>query len=170
MSQGGSSQIGHGLLFSRIWEVASTMIGLLQTSQHTWHHLQTQRSTHQWVILTSVSVVYWYTYPEQWCSICFDFGEALLLCTGCRIGVCTAANPDSMKGCAVWDPKIEDDDFIFFCPYCVQSQKWKQPCPICTPWFVMSLPLTLIACQACITGQSDRATQPAQTAACLIPT
>ncbi|KAF9646686.1 hypothetical protein BDM02DRAFT_3188658 [Thelephora ganbajun] len=70
------------------------------------------------------------TDPTQyslWCSFCYDFRETPVLCAGCRVGLCSAGL-GSMRGCIVWDPRIRTDDFIFFCPYCIKSQK--RPCSI----------------------------------------
>lgn len=56
----------------------------------------------------------------KWCSFCFDFADILLLCAGCRVGVCSTS-PISSRGCALWDEKIDDSDFIFYCPDCCRS-------------------------------------------------
>jgi len=56
----------------------------------------------------------------KWCSICFDFGQTLLLCAGCRVGVCVTS-PVSHIGCAVWHPGIHNNDFVYHCPWCARS-------------------------------------------------
>jgi len=79
------------------------------------------------LVCNAGSVFLSHTYTEQWCSFCYDFGEMLLLCAGCRVSLCTARG-STMKHCVVWDPMIHQDSFIFFCPYCVKSQRL--PCSV----------------------------------------
>ena len=65
------------------------------------------------------------THQKQWCSCCYDFREILVLYAGCRIGLCTAGE-NSLKDCIIWDLSIHEDNFVFWCPYCIKS--WKVPC------------------------------------------
>lgn len=54
----------------------------------------------------------------QWCSLCNDFPELLLLCAGCRVGVCMS-DRGSKAGCLKWYPNAtKQDNFIFYCPFC----------------------------------------------------
>jgi hypothetical protein len=62
------------------------------------------------------------TQSQQWCSICYDFAEILLLCSGCRVGLCTGSET-SPNGCVVWAPTLTQDDFVFLCPYCMNPGK-----------------------------------------------
>jgi hypothetical protein len=58
----------------------------------------------------------------KWCALCDDRAPALLLCAGCRVSICVSI-PDYFDGCHVWDPIIDEDNFIYFCPYCLQKKK-----------------------------------------------
>ena len=58
----------------------------------------------------------------KWCSICNDFGEILVLCAGCRVGVCVAGRGTS-GGCFEYNPRIQSQDFVFYCPYCATARK-----------------------------------------------
>ncbi|KAF9789147.1 hypothetical protein BJ322DRAFT_1102529 [Thelephora terrestris] len=55
-----------------------------------------------------------------WCSLCNDFGEFIILCSKCRVGICST-NPTISTGCLEWKPIVHEADFIFTCPFCVQS-------------------------------------------------
>ena len=57
--------------------------------------------------------------------MCTDHAETLVLCAGCRVGVCVT-NADSPSGCMLWNPMIESPQFVFLCPYC--SIRAKRPC------------------------------------------
>ncbi|KAF9781086.1 hypothetical protein BJ322DRAFT_1023203 [Thelephora terrestris] len=57
---------------------------------------------------------------SKWCSVCGDFGHNLVLCAGCKMGVCTTT-AETHTGCFSWDPKIERSDFVFYCPYCAKA-------------------------------------------------
>ena len=63
-------------------------------------------------------------HSAQWCSLCNDFREYLILCAGCRVGIC-CTSPDVTTGCLEWAVFIDDNDFIFYCPFCVHSVKQK---------------------------------------------
>jgi len=63
----------------------------------------------------------------KWCSYCFDFAVCLLLCVGCRCGICVNT-PQTSRGCAIWQECIEDDDFVFHCKRC--TVHWRVPCPV----------------------------------------
>lgn len=62
------------------------------------------------------------TYPHQWCSLCNDFPQTLLLCSRCRVGACVTS-ADSDKGCLAWAPCILEDGFVFKCPFCAKRLK-----------------------------------------------
>jgi hypothetical protein len=66
----------------------------------------------------------------KWCSICSDFGNHMVLCAGCRVGICTTT-ATVLTGCMNWSAIIEEDDFVFFCPFCARSKKVAcQVCPV----------------------------------------
>ena len=65
---------------------------------------------------------------KQWCSLCNDFGGQLVLCNGCRVAICVKSR-NTLVGCLEWDAIINDEDFIFFCPFCTWSAV--APCPVC---------------------------------------
>ena len=54
---------------------------------------------------------------KKWCSLCNDFGSLLVLCAGCRVAICVRMY-ETLTGCIVWDSEIEDNDFVYHCPYC----------------------------------------------------
>jgi hypothetical protein len=103
--------------------VASIAIARKDVNHLTWHPHQTQNIIH-WCV-NGISNHDWNaTHSLKWCSFCNDFGEHLILCAGCAVGVCSASR-ESNLGCLIWDPIIERDDFIFYCTYCVRSRKTK---------------------------------------------
>jgi len=65
---------------------------------------------------------------DKWCSFCNDFGETLVLCSTCRIGVCVTS-PESSRGCLIWDARINDPTFVFRCPLC--TTRSKSSCVVC---------------------------------------
>jgi predicted amidophosphoribosyltransferase len=46
----------------------------------------------------------------------------MVLCAGCRVGVC-CATIESDSGCAKWSEHIENEDFVYYCPYCARDLK-----------------------------------------------
>lgn len=58
----------------------------------------------------------------QWCSLCTDYGSLMILCVSCRVGICSTT-PEFGSGCLEWQPIIDLDDFIFYCPYCAKADK-----------------------------------------------
>ena len=74
-----------------------------------------------------------YAHATKWCSFCKDFGEILVLCAGCRVGVCVTP-PGLSTGCLFWGPSIDDDDFVFYCPICATAAK--KPCVVRTEWIL----------------------------------
>ena len=61
---------------------------------------------------------------DQWCTICRDRNADLLLCAGCRSGLCARSvdDPRSATGCLEYDPATLDPKFIFHCPICSQRR------------------------------------------------
>ena len=60
--------------------------------------------------------------PFQWCSLCSDIRPILVLCVGCRVGICMAS-PGSTSACLKWCRDVEErEDFIFECPYCARAR------------------------------------------------
>lgn len=51
----------------------------------------------------------------------------LVLCTGCRIGVCVETKGYG-GGCFGWDGKILKEDFVFYCPFCASATD--DPCKV----------------------------------------
>ena len=69
-------------------------------------------------------------HTPQWCTYCTNFGTVLVLCASCRIGLCVRTK-DSPTGCLQWDGRIDDDDFIYHCPWCTwNTDKISPVCPI----------------------------------------
>lgn len=60
--------------------------------------------------------------PAKWCSNCTDLPSLLILCAGCRVGLCMTLE-GSKLGCLRWDKAVRKDDFVFYCPYCCSSMK-----------------------------------------------
>jgi len=58
----------------------------------------------------------------QWCSLCNDFGELLILCAGCRVAVCSSSL-ESGASCLQWSHETKKDDFVYYCPFCTRSLK-----------------------------------------------
>ena len=58
----------------------------------------------------------------QWCTFCGEFGRTLILCAGCRVGICSVSR-DSPSGCFFWNQVIEQDNFVFYCHYCSAERK-----------------------------------------------
>lgn len=72
----------------------------------------------------------------KWCSFCTDFGERLVLCASCRIGVCmTGAVPN--RACLDWDAATMKDDFVFHCQPCSILKKIR--CPVSNEEFLSVL-------------------------------
>lgn len=70
----------------------------------------------------------------QWCSLCKDRNTALLLCAGCRMGICVQDLDSVHTGCLKPSPAVQKDDFVFFCPFCCRRNKTVFPvsaCPFC---------------------------------------
>ena len=63
----------------------------------------------------------------QWCTLCKEFGRTLILCAGCRVGICSMSKV-SHAGCLRWNPAIERSDFVFYCPFC--SADRNLPCVV----------------------------------------
>jgi hypothetical protein len=57
----------------------------------------------------------------QWCSFCNDFATIIVLCTGCRVGICVRSQQVLESACLEWDEMITRPDFVFYCPYCCHS-------------------------------------------------
>lgn len=61
-----------------------------------------------------------------------------MLCSECRIGIC-ATTKVSTTACAVWEQKVEENDFIYLCPYCLKSNgpmmsaEMRERCSVCIP-------------------------------------
>ncbi|KAF9784726.1 hypothetical protein BJ322DRAFT_1021414 [Thelephora terrestris] len=86
----------------------------------------------------------------QWCSPCNDFGEYLILCAGCRVGICSTSQ-DINTGCLQWKPIVDSPEFIFYCLYCRRSNKdtcllsmRKEPPHAFSVWFCYDPPVLLI--------------------------
>ena len=62
------------------------------------------------------------TLTLKWCSICNDFGSKLILCAGCRVTVCMSTMGTGI-GCVHWDGSVNDEDFVYICPYCAFAQR-----------------------------------------------
>jgi hypothetical protein len=82
-----------------------------------------------------------HTHTAKWCSFCKDFGECLVLCAGCRVGVCTNTD-ESSNGCLDWDPIIDDPNFVFYCPLCAMAAK--RPCAVSVERFFQTLVTELL--------------------------
>ena len=57
---------------------------------------------------------------HKWCSVCDDFSGTLVLCAGCRVGVCTANN-GGLSGCLAGSVELEDDNLIYYCRFCSEA-------------------------------------------------
>ncbi|KAF9784725.1 hypothetical protein BJ322DRAFT_1021413 [Thelephora terrestris] len=58
-----------------------------------------------------------------WCSLCNDRNGPILLCAGCRVGICYA-DPDRIyTGCMKWHHDMERPDLVFYCPFCCANGK-----------------------------------------------
>ena len=68
-----------------------------------------------------------YSQLVKWCSLCRDFAIVLVLCAGCRVGIC-AANEHSPTACLAWSLEIQNPDFVYYCPYC--AAKANEPCAV----------------------------------------
>ena len=67
---------------------------------------------------------------SKWCSLCGDLGAVLVLCSGCRVSVCVKTHR-TVFGCLRWSEKIEDDQFIFYCPFCAMADRTvERKCPV----------------------------------------
>ena len=62
-------------------------------------------------------IAYWC----KWCSWCGGFGQVLVLCTGCRVGMCVK-NTQTLLGCVEWMPELDGEDFVFCCPFCAREK------------------------------------------------
>jgi hypothetical protein len=89
----------------------------------------------------------WLTIP-QWCSLCNDIGSILVLCSGCRVGICLLTH-QTVYGCLRWQEGIENDDFIFLCPFCAwktddECSVWlpERPVRLATKYMYFSLALS----------------------------
>ena len=58
----------------------------------------------------------------KWCSLCNDFEEYLILCAGCRVGMCSMSS-ESNIGCLIWSSLVNDEDFVYYCPFCTKRTK-----------------------------------------------
>jgi hypothetical protein len=47
----------------------------------------------------------------------------LLLCAGCRVGVCIQDFDDVHMGCLEPSTLPQEDDFIYYCPFCCAREK-----------------------------------------------
>jgi hypothetical protein len=63
-------------------------------------------------------------YHLQWCSFCNDYGAFLLLCAGCRVGICSKS-PETSTGCLKWKPVVSMTNFVFYCPWCANKKKYQ---------------------------------------------
>ena len=57
---------------------------------------------------------------HQWCSVCDDFGGTIVLCAGCRVGVCTGSH-DGLSRCLAWSAELEDENLIYYCRFCSEA-------------------------------------------------
>ncbi|KAF9781509.1 hypothetical protein BJ322DRAFT_1022923 [Thelephora terrestris] len=62
-----------------------------------------------------------------------------------HVGVCYPSI-GLMKGCVAWDERIQQDDFVFFCPFCAKSAKVTCPLALAEPDRVPRKDLTLFRC------------------------
>ena len=67
------------------------------------------------------SIIDPHAYMAKWCSRCNDFGEFLVLCAGCRVGICLSST-DHPTGCLEWNPSVDNPDLVFHCPYCAKGR------------------------------------------------
>lgn len=88
---------------------------------------------------------------EQWCSLCTDFGVTLLLCATCRVGVCMTSLGVS-TGCIKWDSVVNEDTFIYHCPFCPASRQCVQlplrdarPCNSDDLWYRYDPPVLIVS-------------------------
>lgn len=65
----------------------------------------------------------------KWCSLCNDFGSMLVLCCGCRVGMCVKTHETGL-GCFGWSEEIEKDSFVFYCICCAWAKVGE--CPVST--------------------------------------
>ena len=63
----------------------------------------------------------------QWCSFCTDRDADILLCAGCRVGMCVQNVDERHSGCLEPHPAQRREDFVFFCPYCCRRTRQKFP-------------------------------------------
>lgn len=55
--------------------------------------------------------------------MCDDFGPRMVLCAGCRVGVC-CGDEDGESGCLDWSYVLRDENFIYYCRFCNVKGKW----------------------------------------------
>ena len=58
---------------------------------------------------------------NQWCSLCNDRDSPILLCAGCRIGICYITGTPSHSGCMKWNHTFDAPDLVFYCPFCCKT-------------------------------------------------
>jgi hypothetical protein len=74
---------------------------------------------------------------HQWCSICGDRNLDLLLCAGCRVGVCIQDIDNVHLGCLEPSALTYEGDFVFYCPFCCLRKA--QPFLVSAKLFSMQL-------------------------------
>lgn len=110
-------------------------------SLHSCHRHQIHRDTPSYVSMCyNVDLLFTIADRLQWCSLCNNYGGFLILCAGCRVGIC-ATSPDSPSGCLTWKPIVEDPKFIFYCPWCSKGRKYKLL--VCTPTLFLAQSVNL---------------------------
>lgn len=67
------------------------------------------------------------SFQTQWCSLCADRNTEILLCAGCRIGVCVQSIDERHSGCLMPDAAQRLEGFVFLCPYCCKRKTKKFP-------------------------------------------
>ena len=84
------------------------------------------------------------SWPIQWCSLCNDYGKTLVLCAGCRTGVC-CSDTESDVGCLQWEPVLNTPEFVFYCPYCSYAKRRKPAVSPTDWWHVPGLDIECVA-------------------------
>ena len=118
----GSSPKQQSTSFPKQSNLGNMKVARTGESPHLWLHRRTLCYIQWYVLCMQTLLCNPLTEPFQWCSLCSDVRDILVLCVGCRVGICMSGR-GMTGGCLTWCPDVEaKGDFIFECPYCAEDR------------------------------------------------